>query len=184
MISPGLRRLETDVGYLMNVLTDSFPVASFYRTTIVPSVLSGILLRKATPTAVTEQIPILTVVLMKVEFEFRIECPLAIPTCVWHIIYIPRSLLKFHRNVHCWRFHREPHSQGRKLDPRAECVPELNPRRGRHRSRIRSSTELYANCFDNIGLMARQVRPRRKNTTTAGRTVRPAYRPADRNPSQ
>jgi hypothetical protein len=68
----------------VDVVADSFAVTFGFGTVIVPTVLGSGLLREPIPTAVTEEVPILTVVPVKVEFEFGAECPLAVTAGMWH----------------------------------------------------------------------------------------------------
>jgi hypothetical protein len=68
----------------VDVVADSFAVTLGFGTVIVPAVLGGSPFREPIPTPVTEEVPILAVVPVKVEFEFGAECPLAVTAGMWH----------------------------------------------------------------------------------------------------
>jgi hypothetical protein len=95
---------ESNVADFVDVLADTFAIAVVVRASIVPAVLCGFALLESPPTVVTEELPLRAVVLVKFEFEFGPERPLAVPASVWHIVKFLLLILKLHRNVHGCRF--------------------------------------------------------------------------------
>lgn len=68
----------------MNCFADSFTVTVVVGTPIVPAIFGCFLLCKPYSTRITEELTLSTGVLMKIEFEFRTECPLAVAAGIGH----------------------------------------------------------------------------------------------------
>jgi hypothetical protein len=95
---------ESNVADFVDVFADTFAIAVVVRASIVPAVLCGFALLESPPAVVTEELSLRAVVLVKFEFEFGPERPLAVPASVWHIVKFLLLILKLHRNVHACRF--------------------------------------------------------------------------------
>jgi hypothetical protein len=89
---------------VVDFLANSFAITVRVRTPVMPAVLGRSALREARSTRIAEKLSVGTVVLMKLEFEFRTECPLAVPASMRHTMNILGSLLKFHRKFPLLRF--------------------------------------------------------------------------------
>ena len=84
-----LWRLQANVSYPVNIVPDPLPITVLFRTSIVPAILRGDTFREPRSALITEQIPILTVIPMEIQFEFRTERSLAIPASIWHVYLYP-----------------------------------------------------------------------------------------------
>jgi hypothetical protein len=62
-------RLQTYVGYFVNIFANSVTVTGWVWTSVMPPVLCGFSLWESCPAGVTEQLLVLTVVLVEFEFE-------------------------------------------------------------------------------------------------------------------
>jgi hypothetical protein len=81
-VSGRLRRFEAYVLDAVDVLADRRSVTVWVRAVEVPAVIGCLALGKALAARITEQFAGGAVVSMEFEFEFRAECPFAVPTGV------------------------------------------------------------------------------------------------------
>ena len=77
--------LQSNVRYFVNVLSDPIAIAILFRAPIVPAVLCCSLLCESVATLIAEHITVFAIILMKIEFEFSMKSPLAVPAGIGHI---------------------------------------------------------------------------------------------------
>jgi hypothetical protein len=81
---PRSGNFQPGVRYLVDVLADAGSLTFLAGTAIVPAVLSGSPLRETLAALVTEELAVVAVVPVEIEFELCPEGSLAVPTNVWH----------------------------------------------------------------------------------------------------